>query len=66
MKQRWTVWQPGADQTVNCSQPDPRSTFTAQTAYDRGGRVLGKTYPDNSSAGDTIGQVGGHRQPVHL
>ncbi|WP_034851187.1 toxin TcdB middle/N-terminal domain-containing protein, partial [Inquilinus limosus] len=61
--QRWTVWQPGADQTVNCSQPDPRSTFTARTAYDRGGRVLGKTYPDNSSAGDTVGQVGSTGTP---
>ncbi|OWJ64345.1 hypothetical protein BWR60_25070 [Inquilinus limosus] len=59
VNQRWTVWQTGADTTTNCSQPDPGGTLTASTAYDRGGRVLGRKYPD----GDVVGQYGDAGSP---
>jgi RHS repeat-associated protein len=57
VRQKWTVWQPAANLGTTCGS-DPTGTFTAVTAYDVGGRVLGRRYPDGSASGDTVGKVG--------
>ncbi len=65
VKQRWTVWQTGADRTAYCTaQPDPAGTFTVVTAYDSGGRVLGRTYPGENGATDMVGKVGNTGSPI--
>ncbi len=65
VKQRWTVWQTGADRTAYCTaQPDPAGTFTVVTAYDAGGRVLGRTYPGENGATDMVGKVGSTGSPI--
>ncbi|MDR6290882.1 RHS repeat-associated protein [Inquilinus ginsengisoli] len=57
-RQRWTLWPQGtqADRTATCAgdPPDPVPTFAVVTAYDAGGRVVGRKYPDL----DQIGQIG--------
>ncbi|KGM35346.1 hypothetical protein P409_04970 [Inquilinus limosus MP06] len=59
IRQRWTVFQQG----TLCTGTPATGTFTATTAYDAGGRVLGRTLPDGTAAGDTVGKVGSTGSP---
>lgn len=66
VKQRWTVWQPGATpvtRATKCTDDDPVPTYTARTEYDGGGWVLGRLYSDGSTIDDVIGQVSGTGSP---
>ncbi len=51
VRQRWTVWAAGQDQTEACPATTPAGTWQVLARYDAAGRVIGKTYPD----GDVVG-----------
>nr|WP_309795732.1 FG-GAP-like repeat-containing protein [Inquilinus ginsengisoli] len=67
-RQRWTLWPQGtpADRTATCAgdPPDPALTVTTWTAYDTGGRVVGRMYSkEGASSRELIGGIGGQGSP---